>query len=94
MPKLTLDTETLKGIIFEDLDDWELIRDEMQDKDDWNIYYEVICKHIPTGKLYWFYYGRGATEYQDEGPEFATTEVFEVEPREVTVTQYVRVKDD
>lgn len=57
----------------------------------WSVYYEAVYKHIPSGKFFRAFWGRGATEYQ-EGQNEPWTFV-EVIPEVITATIYTKVKD-
>ena len=86
--------EDLQDLIrFCDVDGLELIKDEITDTSRWSVHHTMIFKH--NGKYYLAGYSEGATEIQDESPfeyEPDMIECPEVEPVEVTVTEY-RVKD-
>lgn len=67
-----------------------IITDEIVDTTRWSEIHDVIFKL--DEKFYQTHYSQGLTEYQDESPwEYDDPEIHEVEPKEVTVTTYVRV---
>ena len=68
-----------------------LVKDRVTDNTRWHVQHDVVIAY--DEKFYSFSYQRGATEYQDEGPEFHTEtggeiEVTEVEAVPVTVIKY------
>lgn len=77
----------------EDNDAVEIIENEITDTTRWSIINRMIFKF--EDKFYETTYSHGATECQDESPyenEDDDIECAEVEPVEVTVIQYKRVK--
>lgn len=68
-------------------------RDEIVDNSRWSIIHELIFEH--DGKFWQTSYSVGATESQDESPwEYENlVECTEVELKEVTVMDWVPVKD-
>jgi hypothetical protein len=95
MPQLNLKkTDELIEELFEGSDTWEQIYDKLVDSNRWSKIYELVVRHIPTGKFYMTDYSVGATEQQDEGPwenesEIILTEVMAVESK---IIEYVPVK--
>lgn len=71
----------------------KIISDEIVDNSRWSIIHEIIVSL--EGKFYQANYSVGATESQDESPWEYENEVefFEVEPKQVMVTQYVRIAE-
>ncbi|MGV1762812.1 hypothetical protein [Rhizobium rhizogenes] len=53
----------------------------------WSKFYEAVYKDKRDGTFWEISWSRGATEYQDEGPEDVTVQ--QVWPREVSRTIYV-----
>jgi hypothetical protein len=70
---------------FQFMDDVELISDDIVDQGRWYTYYTAVVKH--DGRFWAVNYSQGSTEYQDDDGEYT---VYEVEPVEVTITQYKR----
>lgn len=70
----------------EDYDYYEEILDEMVDKDRWNITYHTIYRDTRDNTFWEISFTRGATEYQDEGPE--NISFCQVERVEVTKYEY------
>lgn len=88
--------EDLQEMLFGDAPGIEVIEDEVEDTTRWSVIHSVVFKDLETGKFYSTGYSVGATEYQDESPfeyEPDVVKCEEVEPVEVTVIQYHRVKD-
>lgn len=56
----------------------------------WHTFYEQVFKKTSDGTYWEMTWHQGSTENQDEGPE--NIKIYEVEPKEVTVIQYVRKK--
>ena len=87
--------ETLQNLVWGDFDSdhYEVIYDNVEDSSRWSIQHEMVFKY--DGKFYQTSYRVGATEYQDEQPyenDNDEIECHEVEPYEVTVTKYRKVK--
>jgi len=55
----------------------------------WTTCYSQVLKHVASGKYYAAIWDVGSTEYQETEPNLVLTEV---EPKEVTVTQYFAVE--
>ena len=69
----------------------ELVQEDLIDTTRWSHVHERIYKDLNTGKFYSTSYSSGATECQDERPyeyDGDVIEFTEVEPVQVTVTQY------
>lgn len=95
MSTLKLTKEDGRAMLGDDHDDWKEIEQEIVDTGRWDIHYTGIFKHIPTGKFYMMHWSVGATEMQDTRPfEYDDPELFEVEAKQVTVTQWVIKKDE
>lgn len=72
----------------------DVIEDDVTDIDRWSINHRCIFKL--NGKFYRTYYSVGATEMQDEAPYEYDGDwigVVEVEPKKVTVTEFVAKGD-
>ncbi len=88
--------EELQDLLWDDIEDeakWEIIEDKIIENTRWSILHRLIYKY--DGKFYETSYSVGATEQQDERPfeyDDDIIECHEVEPVEVTVTKYRRVK--
>lgn len=84
----SLDTDELQDFCYGDHPDgFETVTGvEISDQGRWSTWFEQVFKH-EDGTFWRFEWNRGSTEYQDGGPEEVT--FVEVEPKEVTVTQYV-----
>lgn len=83
---LKITREEGKDIVYECLDDWEKIEENVVDTSRWSIRYVGIFKHIPSGKYYQMSWSVGATEYQDERPfDYEDPDLIEVEQVEVKV---------
>lgn len=86
--------EDLQDLLWEDCDErWSIIEDEIIENSRWSILHGLIFAY--DGTLYETSYSVGATENQDESPfEYDDDEIecHEVEPYEVTVTKYRKVK--
>lgn len=96
MPSKGFNREDLKEMLFGDAPNIELVEDEIEETTRWSVLHSVVFKDLETGKFYGTGYSVGATEYQDEAPfeyEPDVVDCEEVEPVEVTVIQYKRVKD-
>ena len=89
---MKLSKEKAINVVWEDHEDWKSISETMVDQRRWETDYEGIFQHIPTGKYYSVDYSKGSTECQ-ETELFYTDEVEfqEVELKEVTVKQWVKV---
>lgn len=89
---MEIDSETFREILWDGHEDFESVTDtKIEDRSRWSIYKSCVYKQKSTGKFFEAYWGEGATESQDgqdEDWQFA-----EVEPKEVTVTVYNRIKD-
>lgn len=73
--------------------DFETVKPEyVTDTSRWSISYKMVAKHVETGRYYQFLWESGATEYQDMPFAESAHDYWEVEPVEVTVTEYRRVR--
>lgn len=68
----------------------EVTSEQVTDTSRWHTMYEQVFKKTSDGTFWEMSWSRGSTEYQDDGPE--DVEIYEVEPKEVTVVQYFRKK--
>lgn len=64
-------------------DDWDMIEENVVDSGRWDIEYEGIFLHNPTGKFYETSWSRGATETQEDQDMFYDDEVDFVEVHQV-----------
>lgn len=82
----------LEDVLYGCNEEVEVIYDNIIDISRWSQIHEIVFKY--NGKFYMADYSCGATEYQDESPWEYVEEVTvtEVEPVEVTVTQYKPIK--
>lgn len=81
--------ETLREMLWEDVDGFEIVENEISGTSRWSIHYRLVFKH--DGKFYLTSYSVGATESQDESPfEYSPDEVEckEVFPVEKTIIVY------
>lgn len=94
MPVINISKETMKLILWENLDNTEILVDDIIDNSRWSIMHLFIFKYT-DGKIYETTYSIGATESQDERPWEYEDEVecVEVEPYEKMVIDYRRVRD-
>lgn len=95
--KTTYPKQILQDLVSEIFDDndFKVIYQNLEDSSRWSLQYEMVFQDRSTGKFYLTNYSCGVTEYQDESPyeyEDEFVDVVEVEPKEVTVVQYVPVK--
>lgn len=89
--------ETLKEIIYDDHENFDVIQKEIVDTTRWSIVEEAVFLDKTTNKYYSTTYSYGATECQEESPyeyEPDEIEVDEVEPKEVTVIKYIPIKKE
>jgi hypothetical protein len=96
MPSKTFDKEELRLVIWEDSESLELIEDNISDTGRWSVHHEMVFRDTEDGRFYRTHYSVGATEQQDEYPfEYDGDEIscVEVEPVEVKVISYEKVKD-
>ena len=83
----------LKDLIYGDCEDYiaEKISDDIISHERWTVVHRMVFK--TGGKFYVINYGDGATEQQDQSPfeyEPDPIECVEVEPKEVTITKYIK----
>jgi hypothetical protein len=94
---MQLKKELLLSILYEDIDDdspWTIVENDIIDTSRWSEIYNFTIHNTETNKYYNTTYSCGATECQYERPweyEGDLIDVIEVEPKEVTVIQYVPV---
>lgn len=65
----------------------DITKEKIVDQSRWNTFYSRVIKDNRTGKLFEIHYDQGSTEYQESSGEVS---FHEVEPKEVTVTKYVK----
>ena len=85
------DKQLLKEIMWEDVEDFEILEDEITDTSRWSIHHYMVFKELSSGKCYGVSYSRGATESQDEQPfeyEGPQIECDEVEPVEIKIIKF------
>jgi len=85
--------EWLRELLWDDIDDAELVSDIIDDHRRWSVGHTIIFMF--DGKFYKTSYSVGATEYQDEQPfEYCDDEIdcVEVEPVKVTAIEYNYVR--
>jgi hypothetical protein len=83
-----MNDEEMLHIIQEENEDFVAITDEeMSEGGRWNNSYDQTFEQKSTGKFFNISWTRGATEYQDEGPE--NLRMMEVFKQQVLVTQYL-----
>ena len=87
--KLKLTGEEGRSIIYEDHEDFELVRSEIVDNTRWSAVYEDVYQRLSDKKFFKTTYRKGATEMQDERPyEYVEALFYEVFPVEKTVLVY------
>jgi hypothetical protein len=91
---MKLDAKEAQRAVYEDHEDFQVIKDEIYDTGRWSDYHNCILKHLPTNKFFEVNYSQGSTEMQDEYAfEYENEVTFsEVEPYEKTITAYRKVK--
>ena len=90
---LTITKEEAREVIWEDHDDFDLVRDDLVDTSRWSEIHDVVIKRLSDGKFFMDSYSVGATEVQDERPwEYSDPNFVEVVPVEKTVIVYEEVK--
>lgn len=76
--------------LFGDNEEWKCITEEKIDEQTrWSVYKSQVMQRVEDGKYFEFWWGEGATEMQEGQDE--PYGFFEVEPKEVTITQYETV---
>jgi hypothetical protein len=80
----------------EDCELVEIVLNELEDSGRWTLNYKLVFKLLEDNTFYQVSYSRGATENQWEAPwEYEETiKATIVEPKEVTVIDYVPVKEE
>lgn len=87
-----MDKDELFDIAYDDHDDYDVItKPRIYEQTRWSVYKECVVKQNSTGKFFNVWWGEGATEYQDGQDE--PCGMFEVEPIEVTRTEYAKIDD-
>lgn len=87
--KLKLTGEEGRSILYEDNDDFKLVRSEIVDNTRWSVVYEDVYQRLSDKKFFKTTYRKGATEMQDERPyEYGEALFYEVFPVEKTVVVY------
>lgn len=87
--KLNLTKVEGRNIIWEDNNDYEIIKKEIVDTSRWSKIYEIVIKRKSDGKFFRDNYSIGATESQDESPyEYSEPDFREVFPVEKKVIVY------
>ena len=88
-----LNEDELAAFIYEDHDLNDMfetvVEETMVDSSRWMISYEKVFRYI-DGTFWKFFWDRGATEYQDVGPE--NVQYLEVVPQEIIKVVYVPKK--
>lgn len=94
MPKIVLSEEDGRMVVYGDHKDYETISEEIYDQSRWSIRKSGVFKRLSDGTFWTTDWAEGATEYQEERPfEYEDAEFVQVEPKEVTVIQYLPVED-
>lgn len=88
---MQLTEEQATSIIFDDYVNIEVISEEIVGTSRWSLYYFVVFRDLKTDKIYGIDYSRGATEYQDQGPEFYEDPIKPYPVKEVMKVSYERV---
>lgn len=87
----------LREALWDESGTLETIRDTIVSSGRWKIHHSYIFRDKSTGKYYLTEYSVGATEQQDGRPwdiDGETVDCVEVEPVQVTVTEYREVSGD
>ena len=72
-------------------EEFEAVTEPKHDgKSRWSDHYAQVFRHKTEGTYWRISWSRGATEYQDQGPEYV--QFCQVYPQEVTVIEYVTKK--
>jgi hypothetical protein len=90
----TIKKEIMQSILWEELDDSEILQYNIISTGRWSINHELIFKY--QGKIYKTNYSVGATEHHYEQPWTYVVEditVVEVKPVEKTIIVYVPITD-
>ena len=85
----------LQDLVWDDVDDAEIIENEIVDTSRWSIHHTAVFKLDCNEKFYQTHYSTGATENQDESPyEYDPDEIecVEVAPVTKTITIYAPIK--
>lgn len=85
------DEQELALLVYGDMEGFVVVRSEITDTTRWSVLHTTIVREEASGKLYQINWSKGATEYQDNGPEFNTTDIPEVEACAKTITEYRRL---
>ncbi len=97
MPTRTYNKEDLRELLFGDEHKGlTLLSDEQTGTGRWSSYHTLVFMDSADNTLWRVQYSQGLTESQDEQPfEYDPDEVScdQVEPYEVTITKYRKVKD-
>ena len=94
MPKMILSSEDGRMVVYGDHDDYQTISEEIYGQGRWSIRKSGIFKRLSDETFWAASWSVGATEYQEERPfEYEDAEFTQVEPKEVTVIQYLPVED-
>ena len=72
--------EWLQDLVWDDVDDAEIMKNEIVDTSRWSIHHTAVFKF--DGKFYQTHYSVGATENQDESP-------YEYDPDEIECVEVV-----
>jgi hypothetical protein len=81
--------EEAREIIWDDHEDFIIIKEEVIGKRRWSVYYQTIVKRKSDGLFFATSYSVGATEQQDEMPfEYSEPEFIQVFKTTKTVTVY------
>jgi len=76
---------TVKDVIFEGHEDFQLVHEERVGGDHNSTTYFAVCKHLPTETLWCFEYD---ISYDDGFDDYSSYGFTEVEPYEVITTKY------
>jgi hypothetical protein len=86
---LKLTPEEGRCIIYEDIEGFKIIKQDIMGKSRWSIVYEIVIQRLSDNKFFKSFYSKGATEYQDQLPYEYEKAIFEeVVPVEKTITVY------
>lgn len=88
-----LTQDEMKEILWDDHDNYNRVTlARIEGETRWSKLYSQIFRRVSDDTFWEFNWSRGATEYQDKGPEHL--EAVQVYPKQVTTTQYVRNQNE
>lgn len=88
---MDIEPTDLKFLAWGDHPHFETVRETIVDQRRWSTCYELILKHLPTGKLYQGSYARASNECSGDNDYRDLARLVEVEAYERTTTDYRKV---